>query len=158
MKRAQFFYVLQIAFDMVDITMMERVCLGLGIGKYYVTQTLWVKAMSLFLRGTLQEKIKYCFKVYDVTGSGMINRNVMLQFLKNCFEIPVEGADTPAKELVDILMLKMDLDVDGAISFADYKGSVEANPGMLECFGQCLPDRLHTNAFLMTMTNKVDKF
>jgi Ca2+-binding EF-hand superfamily protein len=154
MTRSQFFYVLQVAFDMADDSMVERICAGLSIGTNFVSQCTWARALSLFLRGTLAEKIQYCFKVYDVAGNGLITRNVIFNFMKNtlCLGKSVETGDAPIRDFVDVIVKKMDQDFDGSISFDDYRKCVEMQPYLLECFGPCLPGRPHVNEFLMTLT------
>ena len=34
--------------------------------------------------GTEEEKISFCFKVYDLNGDGFISKEEMLTMLKNC--------------------------------------------------------------------------
>jgi Ca2+-binding EF-hand superfamily protein len=157
MTRSQFFCVLQVAFDMADDSMVERICAGLSIGTNLVTCCTWARTMSLFLRGTLAEKMQYCFKVYDVVGNGLITRNVIFNFMKNTLFLgkSVEAGDAPIRDFVDVIVKKMDRDMDGSISFDDYRKCVEEQPYLLECFGQCLPGRDQVNAFLTTLTTKV---
>lgn len=46
----------------------------------------------------------------------------------------------------------MDIDLDGAISFADYKETVRRQPLLLEFLGQCIPERESIAAFVTTFT------
>ncbi|XP_042224202.1 EF-hand calcium-binding domain-containing protein 1-like isoform X2 [Homarus americanus] len=43
----------------------------------------FVVGMSVFLRGSLDEKIDYCFSVYDHNGDGMVSRDEMFHQLKS---------------------------------------------------------------------------
>ncbi|NXJ16306.1 EFCB1 protein, partial [Odontophorus gujanensis] len=97
----------------------------------------WVEGLSVFLRGTLEERIKYCFKVYDLNGDGYISREEMFQMLKNSLlKLPSEDdPDEGIKDLVDI-----DCDHDGKLSFADFQEAVKKENLLLEAFGPCLPD------------------
>jgi Ca2+-binding EF-hand superfamily protein len=42
-----------------------------------VTVDLWVMGMSVFLRGDLEEKIGFCFRVYDINMNEQISRDEM---------------------------------------------------------------------------------
>ncbi|NXS54286.1 EFCB1 protein, partial [Brachypteracias leptosomus] len=102
----------------------------------------WVEGLSVFLRGTLEERIKYCFEVYDLNGDGYISREEMFQMLKNSLlKQPLEeDPDEGIKDLVDIALKKMDHDHDGRLSFTDFEKAVRDENLLLEAFGPCLPD------------------
>ena len=42
----------------------------------------WLKGLSVYLKGTFEEKINFCFNVYDMNSDGVITREEMFQFLK----------------------------------------------------------------------------
>ena len=48
----------------------------------YLSMSEWVESLSIFLRGSQEEKIKYAFTVYDLNGDGYISREEMFQMLK----------------------------------------------------------------------------
>ncbi|XP_061324461.1 calaxin isoform X2 [Pezoporus flaviventris] len=166
--RNMFRDVLHSAFGMTDEMMMDR---G-GVFKYHkmktcchfmqqvfhtfdrdknscISATEWVEGLSVFLRGTLEEKIEYCFEVYDLNGDGYISREEMFQMLKNCLlkQPSEEDPDEGIKDLVDIAMKKMDYDHDGKLSFKDFEKAVRDENLLLEAFGPCLPDIKSRMAF-----------
>lgn len=152
----EFSNVLHKAFGMADETLIERMFSALDSITSTVPLRKWISAMSLFLRGSLKQKIKYCFRVYDASGKGEIRRVRMLKLLSKCvFKHHDEDVDQAVKDFADIIINKVDIDCDGIISFEDYQQSVLKEPLLLECFGQCLPDRKHVYAFLMTFTDKI---
>ncbi|GAB1606497.1 EF-hand calcium-binding domain-containing protein 1-like [Argonauta hians] len=114
----------------------------------------WIGGLSVFLRGNNEEKITYCFDVYDLNGDGYISREEMFQMLKHCLikqptdEDPEEGI----KDLVDMVLKKMDVDHDGRLSFSDYKTSVIAEPLLIEAFGPCLATEEQRDQFLTGRT------
>lgn len=62
--RAHFRDVLHTGLGMTDSYMMERVMVALDRGTSpYVTMSTFGKAMSLYLRGSLEERITYAFTV-----------------------------------------------------------------------------------------------
>lgn len=155
LDRQQFRVIFYTCFYIDDDVLVDRALVYLDKGtNQYVTMETWVKTMSLFLRGTLDEKIAYCFAVYDLNGDRTIRRNEIIKLLDKCFVKEYEeDADLAVKDLADIMIRKMDLDSDGVLSFEDYRNSVRKQPELLECFGQCLPERGSVSLFLTTFTS-----
>ncbi|XP_055277657.1 calaxin-like [Moschus berezovskii] len=70
----------------------------------YINVKEWVKRLSVFLRGTFEEKMKFCFEVYYFNGDGYISRERIYDMLKNSLhqQSPGEETDEGIRELVDI--------------------------------------------------------
>jgi Ca2+-binding EF-hand superfamily protein len=148
--------VLHKAFGMADDALIDRIFSALDKITGNVSLKNWINAMSLFLRGSLKLQMKYCFRVYDITGKGEIRREQMVNLMRKfVYKHQDEDTDEAIKDLVDIIIKKMDLDKDGIISYHDYFQTVLNDPMMLECFGQCIPDRKHVYAFMLTFTDKI---
>lgn len=118
-------------------------------GDSFVSVKEWIAGLSVFFRGTLDEKIKYCFQVYDLNSDGFISREEIFHMLKNSLvEQPTEeDPDEGIKDLVEITLKMMDHDRDGTVSFADYEKTVREQSLLLEAFGTCLPDMTCTKKF-----------
>ncbi|KAM6375773.1 calaxin isoform 1-T1 [Alca torda] len=131
------------AFGMTDDVLMDRVFRAFDKDNdSCISVVEWVEGLSVFLRGTLKERIKYCFEVYDLNGDGYISREEMFQMLKNSLlkQPSEEDPDEGIKDLVDIALKKMDYDHDGKLSFMDFEKAVRDENLLLEAFGPCLPD------------------
>ncbi|NXM63531.1 EFCB1 protein, partial [Illadopsis cleaveri] len=143
------------AFGMTDDVVLDRVFSTFDRGNNgCITVVEWVEGLAVLLRGTLEEKMKYCFAVYDLNGDGYISREEMFQMLKNSLLIQPadEEPDEGVKDLVDLVLKKMastyllvlfllqDYDHDGKLSFADFEKAVREEKLLLEVFGPCLPD------------------
>ncbi|KAK7082282.1 EF-hand calcium-binding domain-containing protein 1 [Halocaridina rubra] len=65
----------------------------------------FVVGMSVFLRGTLEEKIDYCFSVYDHNGDGLVSRDEMFHHLKSAVVNipPGEELDEVVKDMVVVI-------------------------------------------------------
>lgn len=48
----------------------------------YIDFMEYVAALSLVLKGGVQQKLRWYFKLYDVDGSGCIDRDELLQIIK----------------------------------------------------------------------------
>lgn len=152
--RSQFSDVLYKCFNMPDDFLVDQIQMALDKGaSANVTLKTWMKAMYLFLAGKLDERIEYCFAVYDAVGRGYLDRSQIIKLLKNCFiKKDDDEGDEGLNEFADVVIKKMDLDLDGAISFDDYKESVRKQPLLLEFLGQCIPERESIAAFVTTFT------
>ena len=63
----------------VDDLIMDRTYHSLASQVDYdamVTADLWITGMSVYLRGTIEEKIDFCFRVYDIDMNQEISRPV----------------------------------------------------------------------------------
>lgn len=47
----------------------------------------YVAALSLVLKGGVEQKLRWYFKLYDVDGSGCIDRDELLQIIKVCVSL-----------------------------------------------------------------------
>lgn len=160
MERSQLRTIFNSVFEIVDDFLIDRSFAYLDkSGSPYVTIDVWIKILSLFLRGSLEDKMKYCFAIYDINGDGKLKRNEVILLLGKCFVGEHdEDIELAVKDLADIIVRKMDVDSDGMISFEDYKNSVLNQKELLECFGRCLPDRACAYSFLQTFTTENLRF
>ncbi|XP_037363789.1 calaxin-like isoform X2 [Talpa occidentalis] len=130
-------------FGMTDDMLMNRVFFAFDKDKdNCINVKEWIKGLSVFLRGTFEEKLKFCFEVYYLNGDGYISREKIFDMLKNSLhqQSSEEEGDEGIKDLVDIALRKMDYDNDGKISFADFEKAVKEERLLLEVFGPCLPE------------------
>ncbi|KAL6255056.1 hypothetical protein P5V15_013389 [Pogonomyrmex californicus] len=113
----------------------------------------WIMGLDVFLRGSLRDKISFCFHVYDLNNDGYVTKDEIFQLLKNCLikQPGEEDPDEGVKDLSELALKKLDVDHDGKISFRDYEMAVKEEPLLLEAFGQCLPTEESCAAFLATL-------
>ncbi|KAF5305324.1 hypothetical protein FQR65_LT07750 [Abscondita terminalis] len=118
-----------------------------------LTVETWFAGLSIFLKGSILEKLEFCFSVYDLNSDGYITKEEMFQLLKNCLikQPQDEDPDEGAKDLTDLAMRKLDKDKDGKVSLNDYQLAILEEPLLLEAFGRCLPDERACDTFLSTM-------
>ncbi|XP_023106112.1 EF-hand calcium-binding domain-containing protein 1-like isoform X1 [Felis catus] len=143
LDRNAFRAILHSVFGMTDDMLMNRVFFVFDKDHdNCINVKEWVKGLSVFLRGTFEEKLKFCFEVYYLNGDGYISREEIFDMLKNSLhqQSSEEENDEGIKELVDITLKKMDYDNDGKISFADFEKAVREERLLLEVFGPCLPE------------------
>ncbi|XP_014675023.1 PREDICTED: EF-hand calcium-binding domain-containing protein 1-like isoform X2 [Priapulus caudatus] len=140
---------------MTDDILMDRVFKAFDKDNdSFVSMEEWVTGLSVFLKGTLEEQMAYCFVVYDLNGDGYISREEIFHMLKNSLirQPTEEDPDEGIKDLVELALKKMDYDHDSRLSFSDFKQAVELENLLLEAFGPCLPDAKAADGFLATFT------
>ncbi|XP_010188086.1 PREDICTED: EF-hand calcium-binding domain-containing protein 1, partial [Mesitornis unicolor] len=151
---------LHTAFGMTDDVILDRVFRTFDKNKdSRISVVEWVEGLAVFLRGTLEERLKYCFEVYDLNGDGYISREEMFQLLKNSLlhQPSEEDTDEGIKDLVEIALKKMDYDHDGKLSFTDFEKAVRDENLLLEAFGPCLPDIKSIMAFEQKAFQEIQK-
>ncbi|XP_006891558.1 PREDICTED: EF-hand calcium-binding domain-containing protein 1-like [Elephantulus edwardii] len=151
LDRNTFQGILHNIFGMTDDILMDRVFFAFDKDNdNHINADEWVKGLSVFLRGTFEEKLKFCFEVYYLNGDGYISREGAFDMLKNSLHqqsFEEKTTDEGIKELVEITMKKMDYDNDGKISFADFERAVREDTLLLEVFGPCLPEAQVLSAY-----------
>lgn len=77
----------------------------------------WLVGLSVFLRGTRNEKAAFCFRVYDLNGDGFITKDEIFTLLRNSLikQPQDEDPDEGVKDLVEIVLKKFDIDKDGKV-------------------------------------------
>ncbi|GBP38702.1 EF-hand calcium-binding domain-containing protein 1 [Eumeta japonica] len=83
----------------------------------------WARGLSVLLRGSREERLRHCFGVYDLNADGYITRDEMFLLLKNSLlkQPGDEDPDEGVRELVELVLKKLDADKDGRVSLEDYK-------------------------------------
>lgn len=105
----------------------------------YISYEEYITGMSVFLKGKSDEKMRFCFKVYDLNGDHYIVKEEMFQMLKYCLVKGTEEDEDGVKDLVDMVLKKLDEDRDGRVSEGDWGSAIQKESLLMEAFGQCLP-------------------
>ncbi|ENN82721.1 hypothetical protein YQE_00911, partial [Dendroctonus ponderosae] len=97
--------------------------------------------LSTLLRGSVYERLKWTFKLYDINGDGSISRDEILEMVTAIHELvgrkthQVEE-DRKAREQTDRVFRKLDLNQDGVITIEEFMES-------------CLKDDIMTKSLQM---------
>jgi Ca2+-binding EF-hand superfamily protein len=136
-------------FGMTDALLMDRIFKVFDTdADNFVAYDEFIRQMSVFLKGTTEEQIRYCFKVYDLNSDRYISKEEMLQMLQHCLIHGSDEDEDGVKDLVDIVLKKLDEDRDGRVNEQDFQTAVQKDTLLLEVFGQCLPQHKEVARFL----------
>ncbi|XP_030365890.1 calsenilin [Strigops habroptila] len=85
----------------------------------------FVLGLSVLLRGTVQQKLRWAFNLYDINKDGCITKEEMLQIMKSIYDMmgrctrPAPRDSAPA-EHVELFFQKMDRNGDGVVTFEEF--------------------------------------
>ncbi|NXA26799.1 CSEN protein, partial [Ibidorhyncha struthersii] len=85
----------------------------------------FVIGLSILLRGTVQQKLKWAFNLYDINKDGYITKEEMLEIMKSIYDMmgrcthPTLRDSAPA-EHVELFFQKMDRNGDGVVTFEEF--------------------------------------
>uniref|UniRef100_A0A8C5JGG5 EF-hand domain-containing protein n=1 Tax=Junco hyemalis TaxID=40217 RepID=A0A8C5JGG5_JUNHY len=81
----------------------------------YIDFMEYVAALSLVLRGKMEQKLRWYFKLYDVDGNGCIDRHELLNIIKAIRAINGGDHETSAEEFTNRVFDRIDVNGDGKV-------------------------------------------
>ncbi|NXF42380.1 CSEN protein, partial [Nyctibius bracteatus] len=85
----------------------------------------FVVGLSVLLRGTVQQKLKWAFNLYDINKDGYITKEEMLEIMKSIYDMMGRCTNPPPRdtapaEHVELFFQKMDRNGDGVVTFEEF--------------------------------------
>ncbi|XP_007934441.1 guanylyl cyclase-activating protein 1 [Orycteropus afer afer] len=92
----------------------------------YIDFMEYVAALSLVLKGKVEQKLRWYFKLYDVDGNGCIDRDELLTIIRAIRAInPCSDSPMSAEEFTDLVFSKIDINGDGELSLEEFMEGVQ---------------------------------
>lgn len=85
----------------------------------------FVQGLSILSRGSLDEKLRWTFSLYDINGDGFITREEMTDIVSAIYDLMGKIAepsvdDDTVKDKVDRIFKKMDSNKDGVVTLDEF--------------------------------------
>ncbi|XP_014225586.1 Kv channel-interacting protein 1-like isoform X2 [Trichogramma pretiosum] len=95
----------------------------------------FVTGLSILSRGSLEEKLRWTFSLYDINGDGCITREEMTDIVTAVYELMGKFADPNlnqnhegVRQRVDRMFQKMDGNKDGVVTLSEFLEACNADP------------------------------
>ncbi|XP_045769568.1 Kv channel-interacting protein 4-like isoform X2 [Maniola jurtina] len=100
----------------------------------------FVTGLSVLSRGTLEEKLRWTFSLYDINGDGCITKEEMTEIVTAIYDLMgkiVEPMidDEVVREKVERLFQKMDLNRDGVLTLDEFLDCCSRDEGISRSMG-----------------------
>ncbi|ELR53265.1 Guanylyl cyclase-activating protein 1 [Bos mutus] len=118
----------------------------------YIDFMEYVAALSLVLKGKVEQKLRWYFKLYDVDGNGCIDRDELLTIIRVTpgrvlsllpFQAirainPCSDSTMTAEEFTDTVFSKIDVNGDGELSLEEFMEGVQKDQMLLDTLTRSL--------------------
>ncbi|XP_058488233.1 guanylyl cyclase-activating protein 1 isoform X1 [Solea solea] len=98
----------------------------------------YVAALSLVLKGEVKQKLRWYFKLYDIDGSGCIDRDELLQIVKSIHAINGIDQEISAEDFTNMMFDKIDINGDGELSYEEFMEGIQNDEMLLKMLTESL--------------------
>ncbi|XP_020782183.1 guanylyl cyclase-activating protein 1 [Boleophthalmus pectinirostris] len=114
----------------------------------YIDFMEYVAALSLVMRGKMEHKLRWYFKLYDVDGNGCIDRHELLNIIKAIRAINGnENQECTAEEFTNKVFDRIDINGDGELSLEEFVAGARSDEDFMEVMMKSL-DLTHIVAMI----------
>ncbi|XP_012686120.1 guanylyl cyclase-activating protein 2-like [Clupea harengus] len=94
----------------------------------------YIAALHLVLRGRLEDRLKWSFKMYDTDGNGRLDRQEIKHIIKIICKMKTKNTDThmTPNEMCDRIFELVDENHDGQISLAEFMEGAQKDEWLME--------------------------
>ncbi|XP_077420826.1 guanylyl cyclase-activating protein 2-like [Vanacampus margaritifer] len=95
----------------------------------------YVAAVHLVLRGKLEDKLKWSFKVFDRDGNGCLDREEVRHIVKIIYKLNKNthpGAPENIEDICDRIFMQVDKNKDSQISLEEFIEGAEKDPWVMD--------------------------
>ncbi|XP_054837279.1 guanylyl cyclase-activating protein 1 [Eublepharis macularius] len=104
----------------------------------YIDFMEYVAALSLVLKGKVEQKLRWYFKLYDVDGNGCIDRDELLNIIKAIRTINPCQEIMSAQDFTNMVFDKIDINGDGELSLEEFMEGVQKDELLLDILTRSL--------------------
>ncbi|KAF7651734.1 hypothetical protein LDENG_00106430 [Lucifuga dentata] len=100
-------------------------------GDGYIDFVEYIAAISLLLRGEINQKLKWYFKLFDQDGNGKIDKDELQTIFKAIQDI-TRICDVPTEEIVTLIYEKIDVNREGELTLEEFISGAKEHPDIME--------------------------
>ncbi|KAJ8256665.1 hypothetical protein COCON_G00188170 [Conger conger] len=100
-------------------------------GDGYIDFVEYIAALSLMLRGEINQKLKWYFKLFDQDGNGKIDKEEMETIFQAIQDI-TRSYDVPPQDIVSLIYEKIDIHGEGELTLEEFISGAKEQPEIME--------------------------
>uniref|UniRef100_A0A3B3QIN9 Guanylate cyclase activator 1C n=1 Tax=Paramormyrops kingsleyae TaxID=1676925 RepID=A0A3B3QIN9_9TELE len=100
-------------------------------GDGYIDFVEYIAAVSLLLKGEINQKLKWYFKLFDQDGNGKIDKDELETIFKAIQDI-TRSYDFPPEEIVNLIYEKIDVKGEGELTLEEFISGAKGHPDIME--------------------------
>ncbi|XP_077090236.1 guanylyl cyclase-activating protein 1 [Siphateles boraxobius] len=121
----------------------------------YIDFIEYVAALSLVMRGKMEHKLRWYFRLYDVDGNGCIDRHELLNIIKAIRAINgSESQEVSAEDFTNSVFDRIDINGDGELSLEEFVAGARSDEDFMEVMMKSL-DLSHIVAMIHNRRHSV---
>ncbi|XP_042152463.1 guanylyl cyclase-activating protein 3 [Oncorhynchus tshawytscha] len=106
-------------------------------GDGYIDFVEYIAAVSLMLKGEINQKLKWYFKLFDQDGNGKIDQDEMGTIFKAIQDI-TRCYDPPTEEIVSLIYEKVDINNEGELTLEEFIEGARDHQDIMEMLGKMM--------------------
>ncbi|XP_044110969.1 guanylyl cyclase-activating protein 3 isoform X1 [Neovison vison] len=91
----------------------------------------FIAAINLVIRGKMEQKLKWYFKLYDADGNGSIDKKELLNIFMAVQALNGQQTLSP-EEFTDLVFHKIDINNDGELTLEEFINGTEKDQDLLD--------------------------
>nr|XP_061790059.1 guanylyl cyclase-activating protein 3-like [Nerophis lumbriciformis]XP_061790060.1 guanylyl cyclase-activating protein 3-like [Nerophis lumbriciformis] len=100
-------------------------------GDGYIDFVEYIAAISLLLKGEVNQKLKWYFKLFDQDGNGKIDKDEMETIFKAIQDI-TRTYDVPPEQIVTLIYEKIDINEEGELTLEEFISGARQHADIME--------------------------
>ncbi|XP_072237278.1 guanylyl cyclase-activating protein 2-like [Leuresthes tenuis] len=94
----------------------------------------YVAALNLILRGNIEDRLKWSFKMYDKDGNGKLDRQEVKRIIRILYKIKLQTSDIEMSpsQICDRLFEVVDQNDDGQISLSEFMEGAQKDEWVMD--------------------------
>ncbi|KAG7267068.1 hypothetical protein CRUP_033513 [Coryphaenoides rupestris] len=106
-------------------------------GDGYIDFVEYIAAISLLLKGEINQKLKWYFKLFDQDGNGKIDKDEMETIFKAIQDI-TRSYEIPPEDIVVLVYEKIDVNGEGELTLEEFISGAREHPDIMDMLSKMM--------------------